>query len=165
MNVKNLFEGRNSRNPDLLPFTDLNDSRLAWLEHDFLQYFEHWRSAVEARSGVFTQKQRQQMQLSHQTLHGLRMTSLSVAAIVRKLLHCGSPFVLTNHLNQDPLEQLFGHTRHKGGSNDNPTVEEACHAINTIRTVNTQAVATTRGNTVACRKELDFSEVPKRKSK
>ena len=163
MNVRNLFEGRNSRNQDLLPFSDPNDPRLVWLEREFLQYFEDWQAAVEARPGVFTQKQKQQMQLSLQTLHGLKMTSLSVAAIVRQLLRCGSEFVLTNHLNQDPLEQLFGHTRHKGGSNDNPSVVEACHAINTIRTVNTQAVAITRGNTAACRKVLDFSEIPKRK--
>ena len=46
--------------------------------------------------------------------------------------------VLTNHLNQDPLERLFGHCRQKGGSNQNPTVK-ACHAINTIRAGSAQA--------------------------
>jgi hypothetical protein len=62
------------------------------VEHYFLQYFDDWPVAVEARPGVLTQKQKQQVQLSHQTLHGLKMTSLSVAATVRKLLRCGFEF-------------------------------------------------------------------------
>lgn len=165
MNVKNLYEGRNTRNTDLSPFTDINDSRLVWLENDFLQYFDAWKRAVTSRPGNFSIKLRQQMQLSCQTLSGLRLTSLSVVAIVKKLLESGAPFVLTNRLNQDPLEQLFGHCRHKGGANSNPSVAEACQAINTIRAVNTQAVAIARGNTLALQKKLDLSALPKRSAK
>jgi hypothetical protein len=83
MNVKNLYEGRNTRNTDLSPFTDINDSRLVWLENDFLQYFDAWKRAVTSRPGNFSIKLRQQMQLSCQTLSGLRLTSLSVVAIVK----------------------------------------------------------------------------------
>lgn len=86
------------------------------------------------------------MQLSAQTITGLRMTTQSISEIVQFVLSYGAPFVLTSHLNQDPLEQLFGHCRHKGGSNSNPTVAEACHALNTIRAVNTQAVSIKRSN-------------------
>lgn len=124
-----------------------------------------FEEAVEARIGQFSAKQKQQMQLSSQTLAGLRMTSKSVAAIVRILLQHGAPFVLTNHINQDPLEQLFGHCRHKGGANDNPTVAEACQTNNTIRTVKTRAVGAVRDNTASSRKELDFTPLPKRYSK
>ena len=164
MNVKNLYEGRNTRNVDLSPFTDTDDPRLTWLENDFPQYFEAWEAAVTARAGNFSKKQREQMQLSHQTVSGLKFTSISVAAVVRKLLEAGAPFVISNHLNQNPLEQLFGHCRHKGGSNDNPSVFEACYSINNIRSVNTQAVASVHGNTAAARKELNFSKLPRRKS-
>jgi len=161
VNVKNLFEGRNT---NLVPFTDSNDPRLSWMETEFLDYFNNWKAAVDSRPGKFSPKERQQMQLSAQTLHGLQLTSKSIAAIVRIVLDAGAPFVLTSHLNQDPLEQFFGHCRHKGGSNDNPTVNEACHAINTIRTVNTQAIACSRGNTEPIPQILDMTPVPKRPS-
>lgn len=164
VNVKNLYEGRNSRNPNLQPFTDPTDARLDWLETEFVQYLDNWKETASNRPGSFTPKQRQQMQLSTQTLHGLFITSISIAAIVRLVLNAGAPFVLTSHLNQDPLEQLFGHCRHKGGSNDNPTIAESCHIINNIRTVNTQAIAGSRGNTrpISRSQILDVTPLPKR---
>src|SRR6218665_1914478 len=164
VNVKNLFEGRNTRNTNLEPFTDSNDPRLLWMETEFLDYFNNWKAAVDGRPGTISLKEKQQMQLSTQTLHGFQITSKSIAAIVRIVLDAGAPFVLTSHLNQDPLEQFFGHCRHKGGSNDNPTVNEACHAINTIRTVNTQAIPSSRGNTEPIPQILDMTPVPKRSS-
>jgi hypothetical protein len=163
MNVKNLYEGQRSLNSNLMPFTDLNDPRLLWLENDFLDYLDQWKSAANGRSGNFTAKQRQLMQLSVQTLTGFRITCQSIASIVRIVLASGAPFVLTSHMNQDPLEQMFSLCRHKGGSNNNPTVAEACHSINTIRTVSTQAVPSRRGNTAAVKQALDFSKVPKRR--
>ena len=163
MNVKNLYSGKKTRNSNLDPFTDLNDPRLLWLETDFLDYLDSWAAAVENRTGNFTGQQKQQMQLSPQTLLGFKITCQSVPVIVRILLASQAPFVLTSHLNQDPLEQLFSLCRHKGGANQNPTVAEACHSINTIRTVSTQAVVSSRGNTAVQRKkQLDFSHVPKR---
>ena len=56
MNVKHLNEGRNKRNVNLLPFTDVNDERLIWLTTEFLRYFDDWRDAVSKRSGNFSRK-------------------------------------------------------------------------------------------------------------
>lgn len=164
LNVKHLYEAKHKRNDDLKPYTDLNDPRLRWLEEDFLKYFDDWKNAVESRPGNFTKKQKQEMMLSRQTVAGLRITCQSVPEIVRIVLAAGAPFVLTSHINQDPLEQLFGHCRYKGGSNNNPSVAEACHAINSIRTVSTQAVSSSRGNTEPSGHTLDVAPVPKRKS-
>lgn len=166
LNVKHLYEAKHKRNDDLKPYTDLNDPRLRWLEEDFLKYFDDWKNAVESRPGNFTKKQKQEMMLSRQTVAGLRITCQSVPEIVRIVLAAGAPFVLTSHINQDPLEQLFGHCRYKGGSNNNPSVAEACHAINSIRTVSTQAVSSSRGNTEPSGHTvtLNVAPVPKRKS-
>jgi len=165
VNVKHLFEGRNTRNLNLAPFTNVDDERLHWLESDFLSYFDKWKVAVNNRSGKFTSQQKERMQLSSQTILGLKITSKSIAGIVKTLLKAGASFVLTNHINQDPLEQLFGHCRHKAGSNDNPNVQQACHLINNIRTVGSQAVPNKLGNTVPTfKKQLDFTPVPKRSS-
>lgn len=162
MNVRSLYEGQHSRNPNLEPFKDVNDPRLQWLQTDFLVYLTEWKDAVEGRPNTFTKKQKQMMQLSLQTIKGFQITCNSVAEIVRIVLASGAEFVLTNHLNQDPLEQLFGHCRHKGGSNSNPNIADACQALNTIRTVSTQAIAAKRGNTLPCRKQLDYTKLPKR---
>ncbi len=91
------------------------------------------------------------------------MTSKSIAAIVQLLLKEGAQFVLTSHMNQDPLEQLFGYCRHKGGSNENPNVQEACNSINTIRSVSMQALPKKRGNTEPLKFMLDATPLPKRK--
>lgn len=79
------------------------------------------------------------------------------------VLPSGALSVLTSHMNQDPLEQMFSLCRHKGGSNNNPTIVEACHSINTIRTVSMQAVSSRRGNTAADKQAPGFSKVPKRR--
>lgn len=40
LNVRNLLEGRNKRNPDLNPYRNVNVPRLAWLRNDFLEYIK-----------------------------------------------------------------------------------------------------------------------------
>jgi hypothetical protein len=75
MNVKNLYEGQRSPNANLMPFMDFNNPRVLWLENDFLDYLDHWRSAANGRSGNFSAKQKQLMQLSVQMLTGFRITS------------------------------------------------------------------------------------------
>ena len=133
------------------------------MENDFIQYFDQWKTNVDNRPGNFTDKEKSCMQISYQTINGLKITTKSIVQCIRFLLQRGASFVLTGHLNQDPLEQLFGHLRHKGGANDNPTVFEATHALNTIRVVNTQAICSIRGNTsVTDEPELDHGPVPKR---
>lgn len=163
LNTKSFAQSVRGRNENLYPYCREDDQRLCWLENEFLSYFEQWKHNVENRPGVFTDKQKSCMQLSYQTLNGLTITTKSIVHCIKFLLHKGAPFVLTGHFNQDPLEQLFGHLRHKGGANDNPTVFEATHALNTIRVVNTQAICPKRGNTsVADEPELDNTPVPRR---
>ena len=99
------------------------------------------------------------MLLSEQTIKGLTMTSLAMAECVQVLLREGADFVLTSHFNQDPLEQHFGHLRHKGGANNNPTVVEACNSMGTVRTVNCLGLASKKGNTKVCSKP-SFSNSP-----
>ena len=147
MNTKSFEEAKHARNSNLSPFRSINDVRLNWLRGVFLPYFDQWKSNVETRYGMFTEKQKSGMQLSHQTLKGLRITTWSITECIEFMLNHGADFVLTSHFNQDPLEQIFGHLRHKCGSNVNPTVNEAIHSLNTIRVVNTQAMAPKRGNT------------------
>jgi len=57
LNVRNLYEGRNKRNPDLNPYTSIDDERLQWLCGDFIEYFNQWEQSVMERPGEFTKKQ------------------------------------------------------------------------------------------------------------
>jgi hypothetical protein len=45
LNTRNLYEGRNTRNPNLAPYTAIDDARLTWLIDDFLKYFVDWKVA------------------------------------------------------------------------------------------------------------------------
>ena len=168
MNTKNLNEGRQKRNPDLEPFTDINDIRLQWLENDFLQYFDEWERYVNALPNL-SKKARSQMLLSKQTLSGLRFTTHSMVECIRFLITNGARFVLTSHFNQDALEQHFGHCRHKGGASENPTVFEACHILNQIRTVNAEGLAPLHGNVTrrfdVAQQLLDPTPLPKRQNR
>ena len=128
-----------------------------------MKYFDDWKLNVENRDGNFTVKEKSCMQLSHQTIKGFRITTLSIIECIRVLSNCGANFVLTGHFNQDPLEQLFSHIRHKSGSNVNPTVFEAGHSLITLRVVNCQAIAPKRGNTTIDDKVVvDDTPLPKR---
>lgn len=48
-----------------------------------------------------------------------------------KLLHSGH-YLLTEVFCQDPLERYFSKQRHRGGSNDNPTVREYLQNVATL---------------------------------
>ncbi|CAG2221682.1 unnamed protein product [Mytilus edulis] len=135
LNVRNLNEGHQKRKDNLKPFTDPNDPRLDYLTDDFLKYFDDWKQSVEARPGEYSKTQKNQMQLSYQTLEGFRITVRSVVECTRLLLRKGMPFVLTERFNQDPIEQHFGIHRTSGGCNNNPTVNQFNHAMVKIRTV------------------------------
>ena len=168
MNTKHLTEARQKRNPDLEPFTNVNDVRLQWLQNEFLTYFDGWERYVNNIPNL-SKKERSQMLLSKQTLTGLRFTTLSIIDCIRFMLTKGAQFVLTSHFNQDPLEQHFGHCRHKGGSSENPTVFEACHILNQIRTVNAEGLATNNGNVTrrvnVAQQLLDPTPLPKRQNR
>ena len=55
------------------------------------------------------------------------MTLLAVKSVVELVRFClsvpGVKCVLTEHLNQDPLEAFFGRQRMSCGRNDNPSVQ------------------------------------------
>ena len=168
INTKHLTEARQKRNPDLEPFTDVNDVRLQWLQNEFLTYFDGWERYVNNIPNL-SKKERSQMRLSKQTLTGLRFTTLSIIDCIRFMLTKGAQFVLTSHFNQDPIEQHFGHCRHKGGNSENPTVFEACHILNQIRTVNAEGLATNNGNVTrrvnVAQQLLDPTPLPKRQNR
>ena len=170
LNTRNLYEATNERNANIAPFTDVSDERLQYLETDFLKYFDDWKTSVENRQGKFTAAEKAGMQLSQQTLNGFKISIHSIVACVRLLLQKGAPFVLTEVFNQDPLEQHFGHYRHKGGACDAPTVANVSHTMTSLRLVGSSAVAPKRGNTKSLKRRSSgplFSDakIPRRKVK
>lgn len=167
LNTRNLYEGKHKRNPDLNAYTKTNDPRFDYLLNDFLGYFETWRKSVESRVGNYTDKDRSAMQLSYQTIDGLKISVRSIVQCVQYLLNLGAPFVLTEVFNQDILEQHFGHYRQKGGLNDAPTVFSARHTMTSLRVVDSVALAPLRGNTkrMNCTPEFIESPLPRKKSR
>jgi hypothetical protein len=83
LNTRNLYEGRNTRNPNLAPYTAIDDARLTWLIDDFLKYFDDWKVAVENRPGQFSKSEKSAMMLSYQTLEGFQITAKSIVACVK----------------------------------------------------------------------------------
>ena len=64
------------------------------------------------------------MFISNQTYKGLHITCLSMVDIIKYLLHSGIPYVITERLCQDALENYFGHK-------DNPTLRDFGYSDNT----------------------------------
>ncbi|XP_046553262.1 uncharacterized protein LOC124262759 [Haliotis rubra] len=146
LNTRHLEEAKRKRNPDLEPYRTQDDSRFHYLTDEFLQYFNDWEVAVMNRAGQYTLRQRTNMKLSQQTLNGLHISVNSIVECTKFLLHEGASFVLTHRFNQDPLEEHFAHYRHKGGSNDNPTVFDVRNTLSELRVIGSQALAPIRGN-------------------
>ena len=167
LNVRSLFEGRNKRNPDLNPFTDSNDERLKWLNDTFISYIDQWIEEVNSRPGPYSKKDKASMLLSHQTITGLKMSIRSITKCIQYMLSQGAQFILTHAFNQDPLEQHFGHYRHKSGANRNPSVYEVCNIMTNLRTVGAQALVPKRGNTSGQNSlpAIDHTKLSKRKRK
>ena len=46
-----------------------------WLREDFISYLEEWKKSVDARS-KFSDSEKAKMQLSIETLEGLKMTGM-----------------------------------------------------------------------------------------
>ncbi|CAG2199465.1 THAP9 [Mytilus edulis] len=145
LNVRNLFEGRNKRNPNLEPFTGGDDPRLNSLKSTFLDYLKEWKQSVMQRPNL-TPSQKLSMQLSAQTIAGVKISINSITECVKFMLDQGADFVLTYNFKQDPLKQHFGHYRHKGGANNNPSVYEVRHTMTHLRAVGAQALNPKRGN-------------------
>jgi hypothetical protein len=167
LNVRNILEGRNKRNPHLDPYRNVDDPRITWLREDFLGYLRDWEAAVDNRIGNLNSAQKAAMQLSHQTKTGLQLTVKSITECIEFMLGEGAEFVLTRNFNQDPLEQYFGHFRHKGGANNNPSVFDVRNTMAQLHAYRTQALAPKRGN-ITCENEenqelIDNTKLAKRK--
>ena len=60
-------------NPDLKPYSDVDDKRLSWLD-EFLDYFALWKESIEERPGNHTRNAKSNMFISWQTYEGLQIT-------------------------------------------------------------------------------------------
>ncbi|XP_070545584.1 uncharacterized protein [Ptychodera flava] len=157
LNVRSINECTRTGNPDVRPYTDVNDPRFEWLQNDFLQYFAEWKEQVDNRQGVFTRKEKGQMMLSYQTLQGIEITVRSFVEACKFLLQQGAQFVLSEHFSQDPLEQWFGKQRQAGGWNENPTVQEFDYNTVNLRVQGSSLTAPVTGNTNMHREAMQFA--------
>ena len=60
---------------------------MQWLSDDFLGYLNDWSESVKGRQG-FTPAQKQMMELSRETLEGLRMTGTLLLRVCSILINC-----------------------------------------------------------------------------
>ena len=81
-------------------------------------------------------------------------TFIAVKAVVELVKYClsipGVKCVLTEHLNQDPLEAFFGRQRMSCGRNDNPSVNTFLKNTVSLRVQGSTALQPFRGN---CRRK------------
>ncbi len=145
LNVRSLVEHKTKRKQDLKPYSCPQDERLAWLEGEFLKYFEDWEESIERRADrEYSQSEKTRMFISRQTHEGLKITVQSVVEATKFLLSEGADFVLTERFNQDPVEEYFGHQRKLGRRNDNPDLRSFGYNDNAIRIQ--RRIATVVGN-------------------
>lgn len=155
LNVRNLQENVRKRNPDLKEYRDINDERLRYLREEFLGFFVEWEQSVNASWPQLSKEEKNRLMLSHQTMLGLRISVNSICEIVEFLLNEGAPFVLTHHFNQDPIEEHFSHCRHKGGANNNPTVQDFQNSSAKLRVIGSSVLAPVKGNITKRRQQRD----------
>ncbi|KAJ1531372.1 hypothetical protein ONE63_000053 [Megalurothrips usitatus] len=111
--------GIRTKNPNLSPYTDVDDPRFD-CDKPFLEYLQDWKKdAAKKKKG---QKEQEKLQLAKQTLIGIEMTIRGFAGSVRYLLELQEPprFINARVFSQDPLEQHFSLQRGGGGGNSNP---------------------------------------------
>lgn len=117
---------RNQNNPQKAPIQSIEDSRLTWLENDFINYFLKWQESVEKRKkkngDEFTKVEKEKMVLSVATREGLMFTAKSLVNITKETMEAGADYVCLRRLSQDVLESFFGHVRCMGRSNRNPNL-------------------------------------------
>ena len=121
LNVSRFMQESDGVNRDLLPFSAVDDPRLAWLKNEFLVFINDWEE--EANSHVeLTKKERGRLCLSKKTMYGLRLTVHSFVDMIPELLKIpGVKYVLTDKASQDDVEEHFFKHRSGGGANDNPS--------------------------------------------
>ena len=131
LNVRSIDQATRKGKPELLPYTDVDDPRFAWMM-EFIGWLDGWKGRIEANTSV--QNERNKMFIAPQTYNGLKITILSSIELTQHLL-CkeNAPSVYTSCFNQDALESYFSMVRDYGGSKRNPTVKTATEAADVIR--------------------------------
>lgn len=170
LNVKSEAQGRRTRNENLLPYRDANDVRLKWLKDEFLDYINKWEENA-ANVHILTRDEQNRLCISKQTLEGLRITVNSFLELVPLMLRNGAKYVLPDKLNQDPLEEHFGRQRMKGGSNENPNLQDYQYTEMKLQVAKSTAIKVMRGNTRGRKDDYqkidihDMTPLPKRQKK
>ena len=83
----------------------------------------------------------------------------------------GAKFFLSDKINQDPLEEHFGHIRMRGGGSENPTQEMFGFMNRKIVVIKSDLLQVFRGNTRGRMRDevnidiCDTRELPKRARK
>ena len=95
---------------------------------------------------------------------------LSFTELVPKLFSIsGVKVFLSEHLSQDPLEKFFGCQRQRGGTHDNPSVQEFCKNTQALRVINTFCRGPVKGNCRTLKRPVDLEKenvpLPKRRRK
>ena len=133
----------------LQPYREIDDARFI-----LLPYLDNWKESTENRPGNFSQNAQSRMFLPWQTYEGLKITTHSTIKVVKFLLLQGMPFVLTERLNQDCLEEYFRKHRTLGRRNDNPDLKQFGYQSNTLRIQ--RSVAPVTGNTKGGKNKKDM---------
>ena len=133
LNTRSYQEHIKKRKDDVKPYTLVDDPRFDWLKNDFIKYFDNWKFYIDMKFKDFTLSDRQKMFVSNQTYYGLKITVNSVIECTQFLLKNGVNAVLTEHFNQDILEEYFGEHRSLGRRSENPTVYQFGYQPNAIR--------------------------------
>ena len=133
LNVRNLYEARNTLKPFTAPYKSTNDPRFEWLEDKFLPYLQSWKDSIKNRPGKFTANDREKMFISYQTHEGIMITTKSLIETARYLLRNGANFFLSVNTNQDFAEEHIGYHRRCGGTNSNPDLFQIGYQENKLR--------------------------------
>ncbi|XP_071945700.1 uncharacterized protein [Antedon mediterranea] len=163
LNVSRVERRRNNINENLLEYRSVDDSRLKWLVDDFLGFLNTWENqCLETPNTTAAEKKR--MCLSRETLDGLRITVNSFVKLTKELLATdGVDYVLSEKLNQDPLEEYFSKQRGCGGRNENPTVHQFQHNALTLQVAGARSVTgSIHSNTRKSGFSIDSTPFPKR---
>jgi len=110
---------------DNIPITDMSDDRLKKLEQVKL-WFESWEKTVCKEKGSTGNKQL----MSWETREDISFVIVGFMSICQRRLSQGHP-VLPSRINSDLIENFFCQQRtQRHGSNQNPTYNEYCKAVN-----------------------------------
>ncbi|XP_071499561.1 uncharacterized protein [Diadema antillarum] len=145
LNVSTVSEGQRKRNPNMMPYRSVNDSRFEWLTDVFLRYIKDWEQGI-ADTPNLSALERERRCISKETREGLRITVASFVACTKELLQEGVEYVLSEKFSQDPIEEYFSKQRRAGGSSDNPTVQQVANNMLTFQVAGAAVRASTFGN-------------------